>query len=69
VIWNEVTAGDSHASIQRWAKRDLISGQLLAATPDISVIDAKTLHAALSDPAASNNCSDHKPAGIVTGDD
>ena len=55
LVWSDatpVTADDCLASIRRWAKREPIGGQLMAATRDISVIDAKTFVLHLNRPFA-----------------
>ncbi|WP_428533756.1 ABC transporter substrate-binding protein [Rhodopila sp.] len=55
LVWSDgtpVTAEDCVASIRRWAKREPIGGQLMQATRDLSVIDAKTLLLRLNRPFA-----------------
>ena len=55
LVWGDgtpVTAEDCVASIRRWARREPIGGQLMQATQDISVVDAKTFVLQLNRPFA-----------------
>lgn len=55
LTWSDgspVTSEDCIASIQRWAKRESFGGQLIAATKDFQVVDAKTFDLHLSRPFA-----------------
>jgi peptide/nickel transport system substrate-binding protein len=55
LFWTDgtpVTADDCVASIQRWAQREAFGAQLVAATRDFQVVDAKTFVLHLSRPFA-----------------
>jgi peptide/nickel transport system substrate-binding protein len=55
LTWSDgasVTSEDCIASIQRWAKRESFGGQLIEATRDFQVVDAKTFELHLNRPFA-----------------
>jgi peptide/nickel transport system substrate-binding protein len=55
LLWTDgtqVTAEDCVASLRRWAKREAIGGQLMQATQDIGITDAKTFVIHLNRPFA-----------------
>jgi peptide/nickel transport system substrate-binding protein len=55
LVWSDgapVTAEDCVASIQRWAKRESFGGQLIEATKEFQVVDARTFDLHLNRPFA-----------------
>jgi peptide/nickel transport system substrate-binding protein len=55
LVWSDgtpVTAEDCITSIQRWAKRESFGGQLIDATKDFQIVDAKTFDLHLNRPFA-----------------
>lgn len=55
LTWSDgapVTSEDCVASIQRWAKRESFGGQLISATQDFQIVDAKTFDLHLNRPFA-----------------
>ena len=68
LTWSDgapVTSEDCIASIQRWAKREPFGGQLIEATKDFQVIDAKTFELHLNRPFAFVIEALGKPGNIV----
>lgn len=60
-----VTAEDCVASLQRWAKRDLIGRRLVGAMKDMTALDAKTIRIALKEPFGQMLQALSKPSSFV----
>ena len=68
LTWSDgtaVTAEDCVASIRRWAKREAFGGQLVDATQDFQVIDAKTFTLRLKRPFAFVIETLGKPGNVI----
>ena len=68
LAWSDgtaVTAEDCIASIRRWAKRELFGEQLMQATQDFKVVDAKTFKLHLNRPFAFVIEALGKPGNII----
>jgi peptide/nickel transport system substrate-binding protein len=61
----EVTADDCIASIRRWAKREAFGAQLIQATQEFRVVDAKTFQLQLSRPFAFVIEALGKPGNVI----
>jgi peptide/nickel transport system substrate-binding protein len=60
-----VTAEDCVASLQRWAKRDLIGRRLVGAMKEMTAVDARTIRIALKEPFGQMLQALSKPSSFV----